>query len=193
MKEMRSDALTYAQMRNTGRREEIQLIACVNGNTVRKTNYDHKCEIYDFTERSNRERQIHGRRQDASAVRTGSRSRNRHHGRHRKMQKRMRNAGYVLCGMIAALMITILAGIGSRASSRDIPKAYKYYDTITVGYQENLLDIVERYDDREFYETQKDYVKELCRINNPAYDDTGYPEVSPGTHLVVPYYSQELK
>lgn len=111
----------------------------------------------------------------------------------RAMQRRERAARYALLGVAAALMITIFTGIGSRASSREFPKAYKYYDTITVGYQENLLDIVQRYDNREFYETQKDYVKELCRINNLVFDDTGYPEVSPGTHLVVPYYSEELK
>ena len=111
----------------------------------------------------------------------------------RAMQRREHAARYALLGVAAALMITIFTGIGSRASSREFPKAYKYYDTITVGYQENLLDIVQRYDNREFYETQKDYVKELCRINNLVFDDTGYPEVSPGTHLVVPYYSEELK
>ena len=43
------------------------------------------------------------------------------------------------------------------------------------------------------YETQLDYVKELCRINNLSYDGTAYPDVAPGTHLVVPYYSTELK
>ena len=52
---------------------------------------------------------------------------------------------------------------------------------------------MQRYDDRAYYETQKDYVEELCRINNIAYDGTEYPDVTPGTHLVVPYYDTVLK
>ena len=210
--------MTYTQMRNTLQQEEIQLITWVNGNTVRKTDCDRdrnsadrhssksvgrsgrnasgrnqKCEVYDFAQHTGSDKRISGTRQRSSDIVTGRGRRDSHSGKHRRVHKRMRSARYALCGVIAALMIAVLTGIGSRASSREFPKAYKYYDTITVGYQENLLDIVQRYDNREFYETQKDYVKELCRINNLAYDDTGYPEVSPGTHLVVPYYSEELK
>ena len=86
-----------------------------------------------------------------------------------------------------------IGGIASKAKSKEVPDAYKYYDTITVAYQENLLDIVQRYDNRAYYETQKDYVEELCRINNIAFDGTEYPDVAPGTHLVVPYYDTVLK
>ena len=109
---------------------------------------------------------------------------------------RARRALVLRTALFTVLVIFTILGIGgiaSRAKSREVPAAYKYYDTITVGYRENLLDIVERYDDRDHYETQLDYVEELCRINNLAFDGTAYPVVTPGTHLVVPYYSAELK
>ena len=99
---------------------------------------------------------------------------------------------FVLVCVLAALGAGA-AGMATQARSRNIPVSYKYYDTITVAYHENLLDIVERYDDRDHYATQDDYVEDLCRINNIAYDGTSYPQGSPGTQLVVPYYSQELK
>lgn len=214
MKRNGYDTAAYGQMRASERREEIQLIACVNGNTVRKADPSqvrntiytpsrktagtvrrngsaagHRCEVYDFAQHTG----IAAGKDRPRRKSSDARKRKRRQNMRRAMQRRERAARYALLGVAAALMITIFTGIGSRASSREFPKAYKYYDTITVGYQENLLDIVQRYDNREFYETQKDYVKELCRINNLVFDDTGYPEVSPGTHLVVPYYSEELK
>lgn len=214
MKRNGYDTAAYGQMRASERREEIQLIACVNGNTVRKADPSqvrntiytpsrktagtvrrngsaagHSCEVYDFAQHTG----IAAGKDRPRRKSSDARKRKRRRNMRRAMQRRERAARYALLGVAAALMITIFTGIGSRASSREFPKAYKYYDTITVGYQENLLDIVQRYDNREFYETQKDYVKELCRINNLVFDDTGYPEVSPGTHLVVPYYSEELK
>lgn len=110
----------------------------------------------------------------------------------RARARKVRTFKLMLFGALIAVMFSI-GGIASRAQSRKAPDAYKYYDTITVGYQENLLDIVEKYDDRNYYETQRDYVEELSRINNLEFDGTSYPSVTPGTHLVVPYYSTELK
>ena len=95
-------------------------------------------------------------------------------------------------GILIALVIAF-AGTVFRAHAGNVPSAYKYYDMVTVGYNENLLDIVQRYDDRNYYKTQKDYLEELCMINNLKYDENSYPEVTPGTHLVVPYFSTELK
>ena len=125
------------------------------------------------------------------------------HSRSRRMEmKRAKRVRQLQLMAARAVMIALLAfaaaalgfgGIASRAQSRQVPVSYKYYDTVTVAYQENLLDIVERYDDRDHYATQDDYVRDLCMINNIEYDGTAYPQVTPGTKLVVPYYSQELK
>ena len=204
-----------------GANEGIQVMACVQGNTARSARYDYdlyeseqiryaddlspaasnRCRVYDFRNGRTIEAQDRKRKRSRKVYRSSAASSVRHcEGRGRKHSRRKASAAaarrkirYALAGVMIAFLITLVTGIGSRADMREIPKAYKYYDTITVGCNENLLDIVERYDNRDYYETQTDYVKELCRINNLAYDTTEYPNVPPGTHLVVPYYSEELK
>ena len=162
-----------------------------------------RCVVYDFR----RATAASGRSVSETGARTGransvSRragkysSANRNTAGKRAARARARKMFVLRTALFAVLVMVTMFGIGgiaSKAKSREVPSAYKYYDTITVGYQENLLDIVERYDDRDHYETQMDYVEELCRINNLAFDGTAYPTVTPGTHLVVPYYSTELK
>ena len=183
----------------------IDVLNCVQGNTVRTANaadfYNESCVVYDFN------REAFSRRASEESM-TNRKSSGRpalvsEHDRKRRIRNRKRKAARARARRALALRTAVLAaflimifgigGIASRAQSRKIPDAYKYYDTITVAYQENLLDIVQKYDDRDHYETQLDYVKELCRINNLSYDGTAYPDVAPGTHLVVPYYSTELK
>lgn len=173
----------------------IDLITCVQGNTVRtaesyeffgRSNVEHSsCVVYNFKTTTNapRSAEDHAARRRAVSRKKAARR------RARKVQL-LRTA---LAAFIIMSVIFCAGGIASRAKSKDVPEAYKYYDTITVDYQENLLDIVQRYDDRNFYKTQNDYLEELCRINNLKYDKSSYPVVTPGTHLVVPYYSTELK
>lgn len=185
---------------------DIDVIACVQGNTVRKadlsTGYGtgrDTCVVYDFR----REAAASGRESVLDRDRNRDRKQDRNRDKRRRNTSRKR-AARVRAGKVRALRTAMFAfllmvcifgigGIASRAKSKEAPSAYKYYDTITVAYQENLLDIVQRYDDRNYYETQNDYLTELCRINNLEYDGTSYPNVTPGTHLVVPYYSTVLK
>lgn len=173
----------------------IDLIACVQGNTVRTA------ESYEFFERSNLERStcvVYNFKTTANASRTDTddAATRRAVSRKKAARRRARKVQLLRTALAAFIIMSVIfcaGGIASRAKSKDVPKAYKYYDTITVDYQENLLDIVQRYDDRNFYKTQNDYLEELCRINNLKYDKSSYPVVTPGTHLVVPYYSTELK
>ena len=171
----------------------IDVLSCVQGNTARVLNasdrYDDNCVVYDFdTEASARDPYFHGSADRAALKKRRARNR-------RKKAARARKVMAIRACMLAAVFALILlaGGIASKAQSRKGPEMYKYYDTITVAYQENLLDIVLRYDNRDHYDTQLDYVRELCRINNIDFDGTSYPEVAPGTHLVVPYYSAVLK
>ncbi len=168
----------------------IDVLSCVQGNTVRAGDpfvrdtwmeTDKRCVVYAF--------------KSSSSAREAAAARKRALARKKAARDRARRVTTLrmLCFGALLVMMFSIGGIASRAQSRKVPDAYKYYDTITVGYQENLLDIVQRYDDRNYYETQRDYVRELCRINNLEFDETEYPEIAPGTHLVVPYYSTELK
>ena len=201
----------------------IEVLACVQGNTARNIDAaDHHtedCVVFDFTREVTARVSAAGSDPDRrplyrtsqivrdldravdsgaaasdkkfnDAAYTKRRIRNR-----KRKAARARRVNTIRALVLAAFLtvVFIAGGIVSSAQSRRAPQAYKYYDTITVAYQENILDIVLRYDNRDFYDTQSDYLKELCRINNIAYDGTAYPEVAPGTHLVVPYYSTELK
>ena len=173
----------------------IDLIACVQGNTVRTA------ESYEFFGRSNVERSscvVYNFKTTTNAPRSAEdhAARRRAVSRKKEARRRARKVQLLRTALAAFIIMSVIfcaGGIASRAKSKDVPEAYKYYDTITVDYQENLLDIVQRYDDRNFYKTQNDYLEELCRINNLKYDKSSYPVVTPGTHLVVPYYSTELK
>lgn len=173
----------------------IDLITCVQGNTVRtaesyeffgRSNVEHSsCVVYNFKTTTNAPRSAEDHAARRRAV-----------SRKKAARRRARKVQLLRTSLAAFIIMSVIfcaGGIASRAKSKDVPEAYKYYDTITVDYQENLLDIVQRYDDRNFYKTQNDYLEELCRINNLKYDKSSYPVVTPGTHLVVPYYSTELK
>lgn len=178
--------------------EGIDVLSCVQGNTARAMDpvdqYRKNCVVYDFPAAVSARAVstvAFSEDSDRTAV---DRRRIRNRRRKAARERRVRVMAIRTCVLAAFLIVAfIVGGIASRAQNRKVPEAYKYYDTITVAYQENLLDIVQRYDNRDYYDTQLDYVEELCRINNIAYDGTAYPEVAPGTHLVVPYYSSELK
>ena len=174
----------------------IDVIACVQGNTARSLDsvkyYEgsvkehNTCVVYDFR----------GETAGSSRPDVSEKTRRRAIARKKAARMRARKVRILRTALTAFILISAVFGIGgiaSRAKSKEAPEAYKYYDTITVAYEENLLDIVQRYDDRNFYKTQNDYLEELCRINNLDYDKSSYPVVTPGTHLVVPYYSTELK
>ena len=174
----------------------IDVIACVQGNTARSLDpvkyYEgsvkehNTCVVYNFK----------GERAGSSRPEVSETTRRRAIARRKAARMRARKVRILRTALTAFILISVVFGIGGIASiakSKEAPEAYKYYDTITVAYEENLLDIVQRYDDRNFYKTQNDYLEELCRINNLDYDKSSSPVVTPGTHLVVPYYSTELK
>lgn len=195
MKQSYSGSERYGYRSSNAIPSGIDVMSCVQGNTARVRDFysagetaDRSCVVFEF--RSNGRTVESARSQEINTS-----VRKRAHARRkaaRARARKVRNFRILLCGALLVMMLS-LGGIASRAQSRKAPDAYKYYDTITVGYQENLLDIIERYDDRNYYETQKDYVEELCAINNLGFDGTSYPSVTPGTHLIVPYYSTELK
>ena len=103
---------------------------------------------------------------------------------------------FILRTIVLALIFTgMLAGFRmmTRASNREIEHKYKYYTTVTVGYGEDLTDIVFRYCDSSEYENGDAYVREICEINSLPYSRDSVPEIRPGTSIVIPYYSTELK
>lgn len=89
------------------------------------------------------------------------------------------------------LILTLSIGgfaIGSQAQDKDEVILYKYYTSIEVKYGETLYDIAETYFCEDKYDNYKHYISEVMYING-IYNE----EVSPGTYLVVPYYSEDFK
>ena len=107
-----------------------------------------------------------------------------------------RPAGLVFRGLVLALVFAgMLTGFRmmTRASSRQKEPVYKYYTTVTIGYGEDLSDIVFRYCDSSEYRTADDYVREICEINSIPWQKGKVPDLRAGTSIVIPYYDTEIK
>ena len=105
------------------------------------------------------------------------------------IKSRLRTAIVVLSVMLCAIML-----LGLKAPAKEGgTKYYKYYTSVTVGYQEDILDIMDRFRDEVHYETADDYMMEVSRINNLEYRTGDLLEVHAGDQLIVPYYSTEFR
>lgn len=96
----------------------------------------------------------------------------------------------VLFGLAATAVIGITfttAVLQSRASSNADAAGYKYYKNVVISYDYDLGDIAAEYAD-EHYASERAYLREVENINHL---DAG--DVHPGTHLVVPYYSEDFR
>ena len=114
------------------------------------------------------------------------RSRNNKIRRQRQLRKN------IIMTVFTVTLILILSiggfAIGSKAQDKDEVVLYKYYTNIEVQYGESLYDIAATYFCEDKYDDYKHYISEVMYINR-IYNE----EVSPGTYLVVPYYSEEFK
>lgn len=117
---------------------------------------------------------------------------------YRERSRRARNARarYVdrcrilLLGATAAIVLTTVFAttvIRSKASSNAEETSYKYYKNIVVSYDYDLSDAAADYAD-EHYRSEKAYLHEVCTINHLASSD-----VTPGTHVIVPYYTSDFQ
>ena len=115
-------------------------------------------------------------------------SKTRSKGRHK-------SAFAVRALVLAVIFSGMLAGFQmmTRASSREKEQTYKYYTTVTIGYGEDLSDIVYQYCDRSEYASADDYVREICDINSLPYQKGIVPDLGAGAKIVIPYYSTEIK
>lgn len=117
--------------------------------------------------------------------------------RERSRRARRARARYVdRCRMILAGVIGMIVvctafsayALRSRASSNDGDISYKYYKNIVIAYDYDLQDAAADYAD-EHYDNERDYLREVCNINHLA----SATDVTPGTHVIVPYYAEEFR
>ena len=108
---------------------------------------------------------------------------------------RRKSAAPVRALVLAVIFSGMLAGFQmmTRASSREKEQTYKYYTTVTIGYGQDLSDIVYQYCDRSEYESADAYVREICDINSLPYQKGIVPDLGAGSKIVIPYYSTEVK
>ena len=91
----------------------------------------------------------------------------------------------------AVLIVTLSVGgfaFGSKAQDKNEVILYKYYANVVVQYGESLEDIAETYFCEAKYDNYDEYINEVLRVNGMHNE-----EVTPGTYLIVPYYSSDFK
>ncbi|MCH5274232.1 MAG: LysM peptidoglycan-binding domain-containing protein [Lachnospiraceae bacterium] len=93
---------------------------------------------------------------------------------------------------LAAIVLTVIMAISYRAILSDAKETddviYKYYTSIEVQYGDTLWSIAQAYYSEE-YDSVDDYIYEVMKINHLQQESV----ITAGSHLVVPYFSTELK
>lgn len=93
----------------------------------------------------------------------------------------------VLTIMLVVSLSLIFFGFGTKAQENDEVIYYKYYTSITVQAGDTLWDYAEQYGDKEHYDSAKDYIKEVIKMNALSND-----KITSGQHIILPYYSPEF-
>ena len=102
--------------------------------------------------------------------------------------RRQRSVLAIAIILVVTLGILLGSSINALASSdKDISSYNKYYVSIRVETGDTLWTIADEYVEG-FNITKADYIQEVCQINGISEDN-----IKAGDHIVVPYYSQEIK
>ena len=112
--------------------------------------------------------------------------------RNNKIRRQRQLRRNILMGTVT-LVLTVMfffgsASIGLKSQAKESVVLYKYYTNIEVRYGETLWDIADTYFCGDKYKNHEHYIAEVMQING-LYNE----EVSAGTYLIVPYYSEEFK
>ena len=101
----------------------------------------------------------------------------------RRRRKRIHSTGI----LFIVLMMTIVSSfVVCHRTDAAVGRQYKYYTEVYVGRHDTLESIADKYISEEYVST-KEYIREVREIN-----DLGL-EVQYGQHIMVPYYSSEIK
>ena len=90
--------------------------------------------------------------------------------------------------LIVSLGILLGTSINALASSKaDVSSYNKYYKSIRIESGDTLWTIADEYI-ADFNIDKKDYIREICELNNIYEDD-----IRAGDYVVIAYYSKEVK
>ena len=112
-----------------------------------------------------------------------------YNNRMRRQRQLRRNILITVFTIILSLTLSVgCFAVGSKAQNKDEVVLYKYYTNIEIQYGETLWDIAYNYFCEDKYTSYEHYISEVMQING-LYNE----KVSPGSYLMVPYYSPEFK
>lgn len=101
-----------------------------------------------------------------------------------------RQRGILAVAIIIVVALGILLGTSMNAlasSEKDIASYNKYYVSIRIESGDTLWSIADEYVE-EFNLSKEAYIAEVCQINGISENN-----IQAGDHIVIPYYSQEIK
>ena len=112
--------------------------------------------------------------------------------RNNKIRRQRQLRRNVFAGTFILMLILVFSiggfSIGIKTQAKESVVLYKYYKNIEVQYGETLWDIADTYFCEERYKDYEHYIAEVMYING-LYN----AEVSAGSYLIIPYYSEEFK
>ena len=107
----------------------------------------------------------------------------------RRQRQLRRNIFMMLFTTVLILSISIgCFAFGSKAQDKEEVILYKYYTNIEVQYGETLDNIAEQFFCEEKYKNIDEYISDIMFVNSMCDE-----EVSPGSYLIIPYFSSVFK
>lgn len=90
-------------------------------------------------------------------------------------------------------LLLILHGFHAQAATDSADRKFKYYQSVTIHSGDSLDGFAARYADPAYYPSDQAYIREVVGINHLQYTEGSVARVTPGTHLIIPYYSEEYR
>lgn len=105
-----------------------------------------------------------------------------------KEQNTLRKRILIFCVTLILMfcMGVVFGTLLARAEETEAQQTKKYYTNIRIQKGDTLWAIAEEYMDDEHYESRKEYILEVMRMNHMT--DS---HLTAGKKLIVPYYAQE--
>ena len=107
-----------------------------------------------------------------------------------RRQRQLRRNLLMMCFTLALIATLSIGGfaLGAKAQDKEEVILYKYYTNIEVQYGETLDDIAEQFFCEEKYKNIDEYISDIMFVNSMCDE-----EVSPGSYLIIPYFSSVFK
>lgn len=112
-----------------------------------------------------------------------------------RAKSRRRTSPLFRAAVLALVFAGMIAGFEmmTGASNRPKQEAWKYHTTVEIPFGETLQDVVSRYYNSSYYESEEAFAEEICEINSIPARRGEIPALRSGVKLIIPYFSTEYK